>query len=105
MRRAEPAAGRLQAGDLFMDTRAHRVMRGGREIDLTKTEYRVLEVLMRSAGQVVLRRDRIAAGWDAHVDDNSLDVTMSALRSAVDKGFPRRLIRTVRGFGYRLELP
>jgi DNA-binding response OmpR family regulator len=60
---------------------------------------------MRNAGRVVLRRDLVKAVWGAAllVDQNNLDVTVSSLRSRLDKGGSRRLIHTVRGFGYKLD--
>jgi DNA-binding response OmpR family regulator len=105
IRRTEPVQARLQAADLVMDISTHRVVRGTREIELSRIQFLVLEVLMRAAGQVVRRRDIIDAAWGtgSWVEDNTLDVTMRSLRSALDHGHPRRLIRTVRGFGYRLD--
>jgi two-component system response regulator MprA len=105
IRRTQPVASRLHAADLVMDTASHYVARGTRELQLTPTQFRVLEVLMRSAGQVVRRRDIVEEVWGpgAWVEDNTLDVAIGSLRSAVDKGQSHRLIRTIRGFGYRLE--
>lgn len=87
-----------------MNLSSHRVVRGRQEIHLTKTEGLVLEVLLRNREHVVQRQELLRAVWglDAVVDDNNLDVTMSALRSKADNGGGRRLIRTVRGFGYKI---
>jgi DNA-binding response OmpR family regulator len=105
IRRTQPVSACLQVADLFMDTATHHVVRGTRAIQLTKTQFRVLEVLMRSAGQVVRRRDIVDEVWGtgAWVEDNTLDVAIGSLRAALDKGHSRPLIRTVRGFGYRLD--
>jgi DNA-binding response OmpR family regulator len=105
MRRRQPATMRFHVADLVLDAGAHSVTRGGTELSLSRTQYRVLEVLMRAAGQVVRRRELIDEVWgrDAWVEDNTLDVAIGSLRALVDKGHARRLIRTVRGFGYRIE--
>jgi len=105
MRRRQPAAEYFQVGDLVLDTSAHSVTRAGQPLCLSRTQFRLLEVLMRAAGQVVRRRDLIDDVWgrDVWVEDNTLDVAIAALRAAVDKGQARPLIKTVRGFGYRLD--
>jgi len=105
MRRGQPFQDRLQAGDLVMDLACHEVIRAGRQIPLTRTEFKLLEMLLRHAGKVVLRAGLVNAVWGpgVYVDENNLDVTVSSLRNRVDKGHAHRLIRTVRGFGYRLE--
>jgi two-component system, OmpR family, response regulator len=92
----------LRLGDLELDLLARRVSRGGREIDLTSKEFTLLEYLMRRAGQVVTRTMLLEGVWDLHFDPqtNVVDVHMSRLRQAVDKGFERPLIHTVRGAGY-----
>ncbi len=92
----------LRLGDLELDLLARRVTRAGREIDLTSKEFTLLEYLMRRAGQVVTRTMLLEGVWDLHFDPqtNVVDVHMSRLRQAVDKGFERPLIHTVRGAGY-----
>jgi two-component system OmpR family response regulator len=88
-----------------MDLVARKVRRGGQPLELTAREFRLLEFLMRHAGQVVTRTMLLENVWDLHFDPqtNVIDVHVSRLRQAVDRGFPRSLIHTVRGSGYVLE--
>jgi two-component system OmpR family response regulator len=96
---------RLKAGDLEMDLLARTVHRGGVKIDLQPREFRLLEFLMRNAGQVVTRTMLLEKVWDYHFDPqtNVIDVHVSRLRSKIDKDFNTTLLHTVRGAGYRLE--
>lgn len=106
IRRGQPPDSLLRAGDLVMERNSHHVSRGGIPLDLTKTEYRLLEVLLKNAGHVVRRRDLLDSVWGSlGADDNNLDVAMSGLRVKVDKGQSQRLIQTVRGFGYKIANP
>jgi two-component system OmpR family response regulator len=93
---------RYRVGDLELDRLSHRVMRGGTEIVLQAREFRLLEYLMKHAGQVVTRTMLLENVWDYHFDPqtNVIDVHVSRLRSKIDKGFGRPLIHTVRGAGY-----
>ncbi len=95
----------LTVGDLELDRLAHRVQRGGTTIPVQPREFRLLEYLMRHAGQVVTRTMLLENVWDYHFDPqtNVIDVHMSRLRSKIDKPFPRALLHTVRGAGYRLQ--
>jgi two-component system OmpR family response regulator len=97
---AEPTIYRVS--DLELDRLSHRVTRSGQEILLQPREFRLLEYLMRHAGQVVTRTMLLEHVWDYHFDPqtNVIDVHVSRLRSKVDKGFDRALIHTVRGAGY-----
>jgi DNA-binding response OmpR family regulator len=106
IRRSRPPGDRLRAADLVMDLASHVVSRAGQSVQLSRTEFRLLEVLLRNGGGVVTREDLVRAVWgpDVYVDGNNLDVTVSSLRHRVDKGHAHRLIRTVRGFGYRIEM-
>jgi two-component system, OmpR family, response regulator len=84
------------------------VSRAGRDIPLTAREFKLLEVLLRNAGQVVTRRMLLEAVWDIRFDPetNIIDVHVSRLSNAVDRDFESPLIHTVRGVGYMLrELP
>lgn len=94
----------LQVADLKLDTRAMRVTRAARVIALQPREYRLLEYLMRHAGQVVTRTMLLEAVWDYHFDPqtNVIDVQISRLRTKIDKDYSPQLIHTVRGAGYRL---
>ncbi len=98
----DAAPTRLKVADLEMDLLSRQVVRGAREIDLTAREFKLLEFLMRHAGQVVTRTMLLEGVWDLHFDPqtNLIDVHMSRLRQAVDKGFGKPLIHTVRGAGY-----
>lgn len=95
----------LEVGDLTMDLLSRRVSRGGRPIDLRPQEYRLLEYLMRHAGQVVTRTMLFEGVWDFHFDPqtNVVDVHISRLRQKIDKGFDKPLIHTHRGGGYSVR--
>ena len=96
---------RLKIADLELDLLARRVARGGRNIELTTKEFQLLEYLVRHAGQTVTRTMLLEGVWNLHFDPqtNITDVHMSRLRNAIDKGFPKPLIHTVRGAGYVLK--
>jgi two-component system, OmpR family, response regulator len=95
---------RLAVGDLEMDLLARKVRRASQDIELLPREFRLLEFLMRRAGQVVTRTMLLENVWDYHFDPqtNVIDVHVSRLRQKIDKGFDRPLLHTVRGAGYRL---
>lgn len=95
----------LKAGDLEMDLLSRKVSRGGQKIDLQPREFRLLEYLMRHAGQVVTRTMLLEKVWDYHFDPqtNVIDVHISRLRGKIDKDFDEPLLHTVRGAGYRLQ--
>lgn len=107
VRRGEPeeAYTRLRVADLEMDLLAHKVRRGGREIELQPREFRLLEQLMRNAGRVVTRTMLLEKVWDYAFDPqtNVIDVHVSRLRGKIDKGFATPLLHTVRGSGYKLS--
>ena len=96
--------GKLKIADLELDARARKVTRASRKIELTAREFQLLEFLMRHAGQVVTRTMILEGVWDYHFDPktNVIDVHISRLRQAIDKGFERQLLHTVRGAGYTL---
>lgn len=96
---------RLKVGDLELDLLSRRVVRAGRAIDLTAKEFQLLEYLMRRPGQVITRTMLLEGVWNLHFDPqtNIIDVHMSRLRNAIDRGFPKALIHTVRGAGYVLR--
>ena len=95
----------LRVADLELDLLSRRVSRGGRDIQLTTKEFQLLEFLMRHAGQVVTRTMLLEQVWNLHFDPqtNLIDVHMSRLRQAVDRGFDNPLLHTVRGAGYTLR--
>jgi two-component system response regulator MprA len=104
LRRTAPAAGSeiLQLADLTLDRPTRTAQRSGRTIDLTRTEYQLLELLLLNAGQV-LTRDQIfdrVWGYDFEGGSNSLDVYIGYLRRKTEAAGEPRLIHTVRGVGY-----
>jgi len=103
---ASSATVKLKAGPLEMDLLSRNVTRQGRDIDLLPREFRLLEFLMRHAGQVVTRTMLLENVWDYHFDPqtNVIDVHVSRLRQKLDKGFDKPLLQTVRGAGYRLTV-
>ncbi len=107
VRRRNPNAvqTRLQVGDLEMDLLARTVKRAGEEINLQPREFRLLEFLMKHAGQVVTRTMLLEKVWDYHFDPqtNVIDVHVSRLRGKIDKPYDRPMLHTVRGAGYRLQ--
>jgi len=97
--------GVLQVGDLTLNIESHEVHRRKRLLVLTRTEFVLLERLMRCAGRVVSREDLIEAVWgiDRDVERNTLDVFIFQLRSKIETDGASRLLRTVRGFGYTMR--
>jgi len=104
---AEPHITELVVADLALDLLTHKVTRTGNNIDLLATEYRLLEYLMRHAGQVVSRTMLFEHVWDYNFDPqtNIIDVHMSRLRKKIDKPFNSALIHTIRGTGYVIRPP
>ncbi len=100
---AEPTSWRV--ADLELDRLTRRVTRGGEDIVLQPREFRLLEYLMRNAGQVVTRTMLLENVWDYHFDPqtNVIDVHISRLRAKLDKGQAVPLLQTVRGAGYSLR--
>ena len=96
---------RYTIGDLTLDRLSHKVTRGGQAIILQPREFRLLEYLMRNAGQVVTRTMLLQNVWDYYFDPqtNVIDVHISRLRSKIDKGFTKPLLHTVRGSGYMIR--
>lgn len=96
----------LQLADLSLDASARDVSRGGRKIALTRTEFGLLEVLMKRAGRVVTREHLIESVWgfDSEVRSNTLDAFIRLLRDKVDMEGETKLIQTVRGVGYCLRV-
>lgn len=90
--------------DLELDPLTHAASRAGKGITLTRTEFLLLEYMMRNPRQVLRRDDIINAVWgyERTVENNTLDAFMKQLRSKIDGGSERKLIHTVRGFGYKL---
>jgi two-component system response regulator MprA len=96
---------RLKIADLILDPASGEVSRSDRAITLTKTEYLLLEFMMRRPGRVLSRDAIIEAVWGSgsDIEDNTLEAYIKRLRAKVDSDFEMKLIQTVRGFGYRLQ--
>lgn len=94
----------IECADLVVDVRMRRVKRGGRSINLTAKEFALLECLGRTCGDIVDRATIVAHVWGGRIDqkDNVLEVLVRRLRRKIDDDFPVKLIRTIRGAGYRL---
>ena len=107
LRRARPelATSLLKAGDLELDRETHRVRRGGSEIHLGPTEFKLLEFLMESPGRVFSRERLLDGVWghDVYVDERTVDVHVGRLRKALNKDVADDPIRTVRGAGYAFD--
>ena len=96
---------KLSVADLELDPASREVRRGGRLLSLTRTEYNLLELLLRSAGRAVLREQIIDTVWGfgAEVESNTLDAFISSLRSKIEPPGSPKLIQTLRGVGYTLR--
>jgi two-component system OmpR family response regulator len=96
---------KLTHGDLTLDLLSREVTRSGQKIELQAREFALLEYLLRNAGRVVSKTMILEHVWDYNFDPktNVIDVLVSRLRSKVDRDFDRKLIHTMRGFGYVLK--
>ncbi len=106
LRRGQPTPERLQVGDLVLDCIRRKVARSGDNIDLAPKEFSILEYMMRNPGRPLSRTMIVEHVWDMDYDGltNIVDVYIRHLRSKIDEGRPSRLIHTVRGIGYMLDL-
>jgi two-component system OmpR family response regulator len=97
----------LRVGDLELDRLKRTVNRGGVQIDLQPQEFRLLEYLMRNAGQVVTRTMLLENVWEFHFDPRTsvVETHISRLRAKIDRDFDEELLHTVRGSGYSLGVP
>ncbi len=104
-RGALPISMTFSVADLEVDTGTREVRRSGKSLSLTRTEYSLLELLLRSAGRGVPREQIIETVWGygAEVESNTLDAFVSSLRSKLDQPGKVRLVHTVRGVGYALR--
>jgi two-component system OmpR family response regulator len=102
VREGSPA---LKVGDLELDLVRHAARRGGREIELLPMEFKLLEFMMRNAGQTLSRRMIFETVWEYYFDPgtNLIEVFVSRLRKAIDAPGERPLIKTVRGQGYKID--
>src|SRR5437867_4784876 len=106
-RRAGEKSVLLRAGDLELDPVAHRVTRAGRPIELTSREYALLQYFLQHPDQVLTRTMIVEQVWGYDFDNfsNVVDVYVNYLRNKVDRGFEPKLIQTIRGVGYQLQVP
>lgn len=97
----------LQVADLELDILRRRVTRMGKRIDLTAKEFTLLELLLRRQGEVLPRSLIASQIWDMNFDSdtNVIEVAMRRLRAKIDDDFEPKLIQTIRGMGYVLEIP
>ncbi|MDY0743945.1 heavy metal response regulator transcription factor [Paucibacter sp. R3-3] len=97
----------LTLGDLQLDLARRKVSRGGKAIELTNKEFLLLSLLMRRRGEVLSRTTLAEQVWDMNFDSdtNVVDVAVRRLRAKLDDPFDTKLLRTVRGMGYVLEMP
>ncbi|MGE0212139.1 MAG: phosphate regulon transcriptional regulator PhoB [Parvibaculaceae bacterium] len=107
LRRANPSAVAeiLAAGDISINRSTRRVSRGARDIDLSPTEFRLLEHLMQNPGRVYSRAQLLDAVWgrESYIDERTVDVHVGRLRRAISRSRERDPIRTVRGMGYSFD--
>jgi two-component system phosphate regulon response regulator PhoB len=107
LRRAKPShvANLLAAGDLELDRETHRVRRGGADLHLGPTEFKLLEFLMQSPGRVFSREHLLDGVWgrDVYIDERTVDVHVGRLRKALSQPQKPDPIRTVRGAGYAFD--
>jgi DNA-binding response OmpR family regulator len=105
VRRGISTGPKMRVADLVLDPSTREVSRGGDAINLTRTEYSLLEKLMRKNGQVVARQSLIESVWgfDREVEENTLDAFMRLLRNKIDRPGQPRLIHTSRGVGYYIR--
>jgi two-component system, OmpR family, response regulator MprA len=105
LRRTDRGTEPLRHADLVLDLEAHEVRRGERRIDLSRTEFTLLELFMRHPRQVLTRGQIFEAVWgyDLGATSNSLGVYIGYLRRKTEEGGEPRLVQTVRGVGYVLR--
>jgi two-component system phosphate regulon response regulator PhoB len=107
LRRANPerVANLLAFGDIELDREKKRVLRAGRPVDLGPTEFRLLEFFMERPGRVFTREQLLDGVWghEVYIDERTVDVHVGRLRKAINRGYEKDPIRTVRGAGYALD--
>jgi len=107
LRRGQPTPERLQVGDLSLDCIRRKVTRANENIELAPKEFSILEYLMRNRGRPLSRTMIVEHVWDMDYDGltNIVDVYIRHLRSKIDDRFQQKLIQTVRGIGYMIDVP
>ncbi len=107
LRRGQPTPEKLQVGDLSLDCIRRRVTRSNENLELAPKEFSILEYMMRNRGRPLSRTMIVEHVWDMDYDGltNIVDVYIRHLRSKIDDKFQVRMIHTVRGIGYMLDIP
>ena len=107
LRSGQPMPERLQVGDLTLDCIRRKVTRAGENIELAPKEFSILEYLMRNRGRPLSRTMIVEHVWDMDYDGltNIVDVYIRHLRSKIDEKWAEKMIQTVRGIGYLLDIP
>ena len=107
LRRGQPTPEKLQVGDLSLDCIRRKVTRAGKAIDLAPKEFGILEYMMRNKGRPLSRTMIVEHVWDMDYDGltNIVDVYIRHLRSKIDDDWQKKLIHTVRGIGYMIDVP
>ena len=107
LRRGQPTPEKLQVGDLSLDCIRRKVTRTSDTIELAPKEFSILEYMMRNRGRPLSRTMIVEHVWDMDYDGltNIVDVYIRHLRSKIDDKYPQKMIHTVRGIGYMLDLP
>ena len=106
LRRGQPTPEKLQVGDLSLDCIRRKVTRSNENIELAPKEFSILEYMMRNRGRPLSRTMIVEHVWDMDYDGltNIVDVYIRHLRSKIDDKFPEKMIHTVRGIGYMLDV-
>lgn len=101
-RSAEDRTNELSIADLVVDTLSHEVTRSGCKIEMTSKEFAILEYLLRNKNKVLTRTQIVENVWNYDFDGSSniVDVYIRYLRTKIDEGFDKKLIKTIRGYGY-----
>jgi len=107
LRRGQPTPEKLQVGDLSLDCIRRRVTRSNEHVELAPKEFSILEYMMRNRGRPLSRTMIVEHVWDMDYDGltNIVDVYIRHLRSKIDDKWPLKMIHTVRGIGYMLDMP
>ncbi len=94
----------LRLGELQLNTKTHEVIRCQKKLDLTNKEYKLLEYLIRRPNEVINRQEILEHVWETDMDpfSNTVEVHIRFLRQKIDQGFDHKMIKTIRGAGYKL---
>jgi DNA-binding response OmpR family regulator len=95
----------LRVANLEMNTKTHEVKRAGKKIELSNKEFKLLDYFMRHANEVITRQQILDHVWESDIDpfSNTVEVHIRFLRQKIDQNFPKKLIKTIRGSGYKIS--